>query len=295
MVFWHKNRKFGFNLSRMRKINQDIYYTIESSNRKLFDWKELWQYRELFYFFAWRDLKVKYKQAVLGVVWVILQPLLTVVIFSLFFARMVDTPKFGLPYPVFVFSGLLLWTMFSSSVNSAGNSMLTNASIIKKIYFPRIIIPVSAILGSLVDLMIGFVLFVAVLVYYRVSVNIIELIIAWPLSVMSMLLATLGISCWLAALNVKYRDFRYVVPFVLQIGLFVSPVIYQVSNVDNLWLKYILMLNPMYGAITLFRVPLTDQPLVMHEVIISLLSVFFFLLCGVYYFKRTESYFADIV
>ncbi|WP_236676069.1 ABC transporter permease [Chryseolinea lacunae] len=270
---------------------------ISSDRSVILNLSELWSYRELFYFFTWRDVKVKYKQTTLGVIWVVLQPILTVIIFSFFFGRALNVEKTspGLPYPVFVFSGLLLWNFFSSSVNSAGNSMLTNAPIIKKIYFPRIIIPVTALLVSGVDFIVAFVAYVGVLIYYNVHIDFMALLIFWPISIMFLLLGTLGISCWLAALNVKYRDFRYVIPFGLQIALFVSPVIYPASIISERWVNYVLALNPMYAAINFFRVPLTGANSIdIVLMLISSVSSTLFVLLGIYYFKRTEAFFADI-
>lgn len=269
---------------------------ISSDQSVILNLRELWSYRELFYFFTWREVKVKYKQTALGVIWVVLQPILMVTIFSFFFGRALKNDNFlGLPYPVFVFSGLLLWNFFSSSVNSAGNSMLTNAPIIKKIYFPRIIIPVSALLVSGVDFIIAFVVYGVVLIYYQVHVDPLLIVIFWPVSILFLLLGTLGISCGLAALNVKYRDFRYIIPFGLQIALFVSPVIYPASVVNTWWVNYLLALNPMYAAINFFRVPLTGvNEMDLGLMAISSLSSLLFLLVGVYYFKKTEAFFADI-
>jgi lipopolysaccharide transport system permease protein len=272
---------------------KDIEYLIEPSRKKLYDWNQLWQYRELFYFFTWRDVKVKYKQTALGIIWVVLQPVLSVAIFSLFFGRALNVPSAGLPYPVFVFSGLLFWTLFSTSINSAGNSMITNAPIIKKVYFPRVIIPVSSILVSCIDFLIAFVVFLVMLLYYSLPVNWLHIIFFWPFAIILMLLGTLGISCWLAALNVKYRDFRFVIPFGLQIGLFVTPVIYPISILGHTWINHVLAINPMYGAIMLFREPfgLTVNVL---EITISIVCGLLFLIWGVYYFRKTETYFADI-
>ncbi len=272
---------------------KDFEYIIEPTRKKVFDLKELWQYRELFYFFTWRDVKVKYKETVLGIIWVILQPILSVAIFSIFFGRGLNVPSAGLPYPVFVFSGLLLWTVFSASISNGGNSMVTNAPIIKKIYFPRIIIPISCILVSTIDFVIAFAVFLAMLMYFGVAVDFQGVLYFWPAAFLLMLLGTLGISCWLAALNVKYRDFRFVIPFGLQIALFVTPVIYPISILGDTSLTYVLAINPMYGAIMLFRAPfglVVSKP----ELLISLLSSFILLLWGVYYFKKTEAYFADI-
>ncbi len=271
----------------------DFEYIIEPSRKKVYDWKELWQYRELFYFFTWRDVKVKYKQTALGILWVILQPILSVLIFSLFFGRGLNVPSAGLPYPVFVFSGLLLWSVFSASINSGGNSMVTNAPIIKKIYFPRIIIPISSILVSSFDFLISFTVFLLMLLYYEVQVDLIGILFFWPSAILLMLLGTMGLSCWLAALNVKYRDFRFVIPFGLQIALFVTPVIYPISILGDTWLNYFLAMNPMYGAIMLFRAPL-GLGVNSFEMIICIVSSLIFLFWGVYYFRRTEAYFADI-
>lgn len=272
---------------------KDYEYSIEPPGKNLYDWRELWTYRELFYFFTWRDVKVKYKETILGILWVVIQPLLTVLIFTLFVGHALNVPSEGLPYPVFVFSGLLLWTMFASSVNSAGNSMISNAPIIKKIYFPRIIIPVSSILVCLVDFFISFAVFVLMLIYFEVRVFPSAALWAWPSAFMLMLISTSGISCWLAALNVKYRDFRFVVPFALQVGLFVTPVIYPISIFDNDWMGYLISINPLHGAIMLFRAPLGLE-VKSTELIISMVSGLFFQLWGLYYFKNTEAYFADL-
>lgn len=273
---------------------KDIEYFIEPTRKKLFDWKELWQYRELFYFFTWRDVKVKYKETVLGVIWVILQPVLTVLIFSMFFGYGLKVPSAGLPYPVFVFSGLLLWTVFSSAIANAGSSMLSNAPIIKKIYFPRIIIPVSSILVCSIDFFIAFGVFVVLLFYYHIQVDFRYVLFFWPAAILLMLLGTLGVSCWMAALNVKYRDFRFVIPFGLQMALFLTPVIYPISILGDSWTKHLLAVNPLYGAIMLFRAPF-GLMVNSTDMVISMVSTLLLLLWGIYYFKKTEGYFADIV
>jgi len=273
---------------------QQKEYIISLDRSVSLNFKELWAYRELFYFFTWRDVKVKYKQTALGVIWVVLQPVLTVLIFSFFFGKALNVPSAGLEYPVFVFSGLLLWNFFSAGISTAGNSMITNAPIIKKIYFPRIIIPVSSLLVAGVDFLIAFAVFLATLAYYHVTIDFLQLILLWPLATVLLLCGTLGISCWLAALSVKYRDFRYVIPFGLQIALFMSPVIYPGSIIKYEWMNYILALNPMYAAINFFRAPLVDAPFDATLMIISCLSTVLFMIMGVYYFKKTEAFFADI-
>jgi lipopolysaccharide transport system permease protein len=278
-----------------KKIKPPVEFLIEPPGKLSLDFMEIWNYRELFYFFAWRDIKIKYKQTSLGILWVVLQPLLTVLVFTLFFGRALNVPSAGLPYPVFVFSGLLLWNLFSVSVNNAGNSMLTNAAVIKKIYFPRFIIPCAAVLVSLVDFFIAFLTFVVVLFFYQVNVDYLAILVYWPVAILIMLAGTIGISSGLAALTVKYRDFRYVIPFGLQILLFVSPVIYPDSIVHNQLLSTVLAVNPMYAAINLFRVPLIGsfQGDTLLIAISSTSSIVLFAL-GIYYFKRTESFFADI-
>lgn len=271
---------------------EQVEYSIESSRRKLFDWQELWRYRELFYFFTWRDIKIKYKQTTLGFLWAVLQPLLMMTIFTLFFGRALNVPSQNLPYPVFVFSGLLLWNTFSSGLTNASNSMVTNASIIKKIYFPRLIIPVSSILVALFDFFMAFILFVPILLYYQQPVSF-HLFWCWPVALLVTLVATLGPGSLLAALNVKYRDFRYVIPFLVQVLFFLTPVIYPVSMLKYELLQYALVLSPMYAAVELFRFPLTSEPLNIIFMGMSLGSGLFFLIAGIFYFKRTEDFFAD--
>jgi lipopolysaccharide transport system permease protein len=275
-------------------MSPDTEYVIEPKSRNILNLSELWEYRELFYFFAWRDVKVKYKQTILGLLWVILQPLTSVLIFSIFFGRALNIPSSGLPYPVFVFSGLLLWNLFSNSINTSGNSMISHAAIIKKIYFPRVIIPISTIIVTAVDFVIAFLLFIVLLLFYKVSFSVTDLLIFWPTATVLTFLGTIGIVCWLSALTVKYRDFRYVIPFALQIALFLSPVIYPAGIIKNIWINYILAINPMYAAITLFRFPLVPEPINVPLFVISCVSTCIFFVFGVYYFKKTESYFADL-
>lgn len=272
---------------------KDFEYSIEPSGKNLYNWRELWQYRELFFFFTWRDVKVKYKETFLGILWVVLQPAVTVLIFTLFVGHALKVPSEGLPYPVFAFSGLLFWTMFSASVNSGGNSMISNAPIIKKIYFPRIIIPISSILVSSVDFLVSLLAFLAMLMFYQVPVDFPRIAVCWPAAFLLMFISTMGISCWLAALIVKYRDFRFVIPFALQVGLFVTPIIYPVSILDHEWVSYVMAINPLYGAIMLFRTPL-GLDINLTSLGISAGSAIFFQFWGLYYFKRTEAYFADI-
>jgi len=267
-------------------------YTIRPERSIFLNWKELWKYRELFYFFTWRDIKIKYKQTALGFLWAVLQPLMMMTIFTLFFGRALNIPSLDLPYPVYVFSGLLIWNLFSSGLTSASNSMVNNASIIKKIYFPRLIITVSCILVAFFDFLMAFILFLAILIFYQQPISW-HAIVLWPLSVIIGIVATLGPGLWLAALNVKYRDFRYVIPFLVQVLFFLTPVIYPISLLKSSTLEYVLVCSPMYAAIELFRYPLTG---LIHTsfVWISLGSGVIFLFVGVLYFKWTEDLFADL-
>ncbi len=265
---------------------------IDSADHRFFNWKELWRYRELFYFFAWRDIKIKYKQTILGFLWAILQPLMMMVIFTLFFGRVLNVPSQNLPYPVFVFSGLLLWNMFSTGLTNSANSMVNNSTIIKKIYFPRLIIPASSILVTLFDFLMAFVLFIPLLIFYEQPLSS-SALWCWPVALVISVVATLGPGCWLAALNVKYRDFRYVIPFLIQILFFLTPVIYPVSMLKHPLLQYILVLSPMFAAVELFRLPLTGEEVNLTFLLLSLSSGFLFLLFGILYFKRTEVFFAD--
>ena len=219
------------------ELTEDI---IDSANRKLFNWGELRRYKELFYFFTWRDIKIKYKQTSLGFLWAVLQPLLMMTIFTLFFGNALQIPSHNLPYPVYVFSGLLIWNIFASGLTNAANSMVNNATIIKKIYFPRLIIPVSSILVAIFDFLMAFILFIGILLFYQQPVSWVALV-CWPLAILLSMVATLGPGCWLAALNVKYRDFRYVIPFFIQMLFFLTPVIYPVSLLKYPILQYVLV------------------------------------------------------
>lgn len=255
--------------------------------------KELWQYRELFYFFTWRDIKVKYKQAVLGVLWAILQPLGMMLLLTFIFSRTLKIDSGILPYPVFVLSGLLCWGLFSSSLSHAAESMVQHAGIIKKIYFPRLIIPASAILAALFDFVMALIVFTGICIYYRQPVSAYSFIFI-PAAVILLILAALGAGSLLAALNVKYRDFRYVVPFLLQVLFFATQVVYPFTSVTPAWLKQLLALNPVNGAVELFRAGITGLPPDAATVYISSGSAILLLLTGIFYFRKTESFFADI-
>jgi lipopolysaccharide transport system permease protein len=269
-------------------------YEIKPKEKLTLGLSELWQYKELFYFFTWRDIKVKYKQTFLGFTWAVLQPFLMMVVFSVFFGKALNVPSENIPYPVFVFSGLLVWNVFASGITAAGNSMVSNSNIIKKIYFPRLIIPISSILVSLFDFLMAAVVFIGLILFFHVDIDAVKIISFIPLSIIVTCISTFGLGTLLAALNIKYRDFRYIIPFLVQVLLFVTPVIYPVSILSNQWLKYFLALNPMYAAVTLFRSGFINVPMQFNLIMISLISAAILFIAGLYYFRKTESYFADL-
>lgn len=262
--------------------------------------RELWQYRELFYFFTWRDIKVRYKQAVLGVLWAIMQPLSMMLIFTLIFSRGLDVKSDGLPYPIFAFSGLMIWNIFSNGLQNAASSMVANANIIKKIYFPRLIIPMSSILTALFDFLFAFVVFIGLIFYYQIPFSFIKLIIFLPLSILLTVMTTFGLGTFLAALNVKYRDFQYALPFFIQFLLFVNPILYSSKTFNNPLIQKIMLFNPIAGAIDLVRSIFnvhqaqTGSAINLSNLSIQFLIATLILLFGIYFFRKTESYFADL-
>lgn len=269
-------------------------YEIRPSGKFSLNIKELWSYKELLYFFAWRDLKVKYKQAYLGVMWVVIQPLVMMFVFALFFGKILKVPSDGISYPIFVYSGMMYWTLFSSGLSNSGDSMVSNANIIKKIYFPRLLIPVAAILVSAFDFIITFILFIILLIYQDQTINLVRFFTLIPASFALVLFTTCGLGTFFAALNVKYRDFRYIIPFLIQFTMFVTPVIYPVSIIPYTWAKYVMALNPLAGAITLSRAIFTNNPIEFDLFAISATSAFLMFLIGIATFRKTEAYFADL-
>lgn len=276
----------------MEQLKEEIEYEIKPKGRPGLGLSELWAYRELFYFFTWRDIRVRYKQTVLGVAWVLLQPLLMMVAFTMFFHNSLNVETV-LPYPLFSFLGLMLWTMFSSGLTTASNSMLQNANIIKKIYFPRLIIPVSAVLVAVFDFFMTILPLIGLLIYFA-KPPLLQALWMIPLSLLSGIMATFGPGCLLAALNVKYRDFRYVTPFLIQIMLFASNVIYPLNVMGGMTVQRIVSLNPISGAISLLRSSFSGVQPDWISVCISTCSSLFLFIIGLWYFRRTESQFADI-
>lgn len=255
---------------------------------------ELWEYRELFYFFTLRDIKVKYKQTVLGFLWAVLQPLIMALLFSFFLGKAISSyTQLPLPYEMFALSGLVLWGIFSSGINNAGNSMVSNANIIKKIYFPRLIIPISAVLVGVFDFFMAFAVFIVYCLCKDVPFSWSGLIY-FPLAVILTCIAAFGAGCFLAALNVKYRDVRYIIPFLVQFLLFVTPVIYPTNITQNVYLKGLLALNPMTAPLDIFRAGITNGVINWETDVVSISSSLCIFIIGLVYFKKTEAYFADL-
>ena len=271
-----------------------MYFEIEPRKKFNLGIKELLNFSELLYFFTWRDLKVKYKQTFLGFLWAFIQPLAMTCLFTIFIGPSVSqNTHLAIPYPVFAFSGMLLWGIFSSGMSNAANSMVANANIIKKIYFPRLIIPISAILVALIDFFVSSIVFVAILIYYKTSINFTGVIL-FPLSVIITCLSAIGCGTFLAALNVKYRDIRYVIPFMIQGLLFLTPIMYPTSISNNSFVQLILKLNPLSGALELIRGSFTGYTINYETVAMSAFTSVFIFIAGIIYFRKTENYFADL-
>lgn len=259
-----------------------------------FDFKEFWSYRDLFYFLTWRDIKVKYKQTIVGAAWAIFQPFITMVIFSIFFGKLAQIPSDGIPYPIFVYTGLLFWNLFNSGLGGASNSFLGNERIITKVYFPRIILPISAIITFIVDFAIASLILVGMMFYYQYVPSLIGLLLI-PLLIFMTVLSAVGIGLLFASVNVKYRDVRYVLPFFIQMLMFLTPVIYPVSVAPERF-QWILGLNPMSGVIDTARAGLLGTGVINWELLaISGISLIIYCVVGYFFFKKVERYFADII
>ncbi len=269
-------------------------YEIRPQNRFSIGLGELWQYRELFYFFTWRDVKVKYKHASLGIAWAVLQPFLLMVVFTFVFNRGFNIQSGNLPYPIFAFSGLLVWQVFSGGLTHAANSILGNSKIIQKIYFPRLIIPLSAMLTAVVDFCFALLVFVSLVLYYGVAVQPLEWLFFLTLSLLLTVFAASGLSLFLSAWNVKYRDFQYVIPFFVQVLFFLSPVVYEPKQFEGSFFAALLKANPMSGAIHLARAAFTEQAVDWGLVGISTGVAFVLFVVGLFTFRKMEGYFADL-
>jgi lipopolysaccharide transport system permease protein len=255
--------------------------------------RELWDYRDLLFFLTWRDINVRYKQTVLGAAWAIIQPFLSMIVFSFFFGKLAQIPSEGVPYPIFSFAALLPWQYFSTAMANSANSLVNSSNLLSKVYFPRLLIPLSGVLLPLVDLAIAFIMMIAMMFYFGVipTWNFVWL----PVFVLLAVITSLGIGLWLAALNVHYRDVRYIVPFLVQFGLFISPVVYSSSLLPEKWRMWY-GLNPMAGVIEGFRWSLLGQYTLPRSLVaVSALVAIFLIVSGLAYFGRVEKSFADVV
>ena len=257
------------------------------------DFREIWNYRELLYFLTKRDIKVRYKQTVLGGLWAVIQPAFTMLVFTLFFGRLAKMPSDGLPYPIFVYAGLLPWTYFANAISASGNSLVGSSNLITKVYFPRLVVPASAALAGLLDFFIALFVLAALMIWYQFLPG--PAILLFPFLVALTFLCAVGVGLWLSALNVQYRDIRYAIPFLIQVWMFVSPVIYPVSLVHGNY-QWLLALNPMGGVIHAYRAALLGhQPIDWGLLGLSTLIILALFLGGLYYFRRMEKVFADVV
>ena len=258
-------------------------------------WADLWRYRELFIILAWRDISVRYKQTIIGIAWAVLRPFLTMLVFTVIFGRVAKLPSDGnAPYSLMVFAAMLPWSLFSTSLSEASNSLIANTNLISKVYFPRLIVPTATVVTAFVDFLISFVILLALMVYYQFAPGWHMLLL--PLFILLALFASLGPGLWITALNVKYRDFRYVIPFVVQFGLYISPVGFSSSVIPEKW-RLIYSLNPMVGVIDGFRWCIlgSSSPIYWPGFILSLFIVAFFIWLGVSRFRKMEKTFADLI
>ena len=266
---------------------------IQPSNKwSLLNLKDIWAYRELLFFLTWRDVKVRYKQTALGAAWAILQPLFMMIIFTIFFGRLAGVASSGIPYPLFALAGLVPWTFFANAITASGNSLVGSANLITKVYFPRLIVPAAAMLAGLVDFLLAFMLLVLLMVYYRVTPTI--QILFLPVLILLTALFSLGVGTWMSALNVKYRDVRFALPFLIQLWLFVSSVILPSTSIPQKW-RWLLMLNPMSGIIEGYRAALFGLPFDWTALGIASVLTIVVLFYAIYAFGRVERSFADII
>ncbi len=256
------------------------------------DLRDLWLHRDLFFFLIWRDVKVRYKQTVLGAAWAILQPFLTMVVFTLFFGRLAKVPSDGIPYPIFAYAGLLPWTFFSNAITTSSNSLVGNAALITKVYFPRMVIPGAAVGAGLVDFAIAALILIAMMAYYGFGLGLGALML--PALVLLTALLALGVGMWMSGLNVKYRDIRYALPFCVQLWMYATPIIYPISFIPERW-RWILAFNPLTGIIDGYRSALFSRPFHWWELVVSAIITLLFLVYAAYSFKRMERDFADVI
>jgi len=271
--------------------NEDWDLVLESGRADKHYWKDLWRFRELFYILSWRDIKVRYKQTVLGAAWSIIRPLLTTIIFTVVFSKIakLDNPG-NAPYALMVFAGMLPWQFFSNALSESSNSLIGNANLITKVYFPRLIIPASSVITSLVDFAISFLILIVMMFWYQYIPS--WHIVFLPIFILLAFMCAFGVGLYLTAVNVKYRDFRYIIPFIIQFGLYITPVGFSSAVIGEKW-KLLYALNPMVGVIDGFRWCILGDPMNWRSFVFSLVVVIVFLIIGVTYFRKMEKSFAD--
>jgi lipopolysaccharide transport system permease protein len=267
---------------------------IEAGRTERQYWKDIWRYRELFYFLAWRDILVRYKQTAIGFAWALIRPFLTMVVFTVVFGNLAKLPSGGAPYPILVFAGMLPWQFFANALSECSNSLISNSNLISKVYFPRLIVPASSVIVSFVDFLISGIILLGLMAWYNFVPD--WRILTLPLFIGIAFAAATGAGLWLAALNVEYRDFRYIVPFIVQFGLYISPVGFSSSVVPEQW-RLIYSLNPMVGVIDGFRWAILGRSssIYLPGFTLSVGLVFLVLMSGIWYFRRTERTFADVI
>ena len=274
------------------KENSKDYIVIEAGKSEKNYFRDIWRYRELFYFLSWKDILVRYKQTVIGIAWSVIRPVLTMIVFTIIFGKIAKLPSADAPYPILVFTALLPWQFFSNALQESSNSLISNASMISKIYFPRIIMPISSMIVALVDFAISFILLAIIMVFYRFVPS--WKIVFMPLFLLLAIIVSTGAGLLISALNVKYRDFRYIVPFIIQFGLYISPVGFSSDTIPDKW-RMIYSLNPMVGVIDGFRWSIIGKGVqfYMPGFIISIILTIILFLVALIYFRKTEKTFAD--
>ena len=267
---------------------------IEAGRTEKQYWKDLWRYRELFYFLAWRDILVRYKQTAIGITWALIRPFLTMIVFTVVFGQLAKLPDQGVPYPILVFAGMLPWQFFSNALGECSNSLVGNANLISKVYFPRLIVPTSAVIVSFVDFLISGMILLGLMAYYNFVPD--WRILTLPVFILISFAASMGVGLWLAALTVQYRDFRFVVPFIIQFGLYISPVGFSSSIVPDQW-RLLYSINPIVGVIDGFRWAILggESKLYLPGFILSVVLVLLSLWSGIWYFRKMERTFADVI
>ncbi|PLZ91734.1 phosphate ABC transporter permease [Fischerella muscicola CCMEE 5323] len=267
---------------------------IEAGRTERQYWKDIWRYRELMYFLAWRDILVRYKQTAIGIAWALIRPFLTMVVFTVVFGGLAKLPSGGVPYPILVFAAMLPWQFFANALSESSNSLISNANLVSKVYFPRLIVPISAVVVSFVDFMVSGMILLGLMAWYNYVPD--WRILTLPIFILIAFAAAVGAGLWLAALNVEYRDFRYIVPFIVQFGLYISPVGFTSSVVPPQW-RLLYSLNPMVGVIDGFRWAILggDSQIYLPGFTLSVGLVALLLLTGIWYFRKMERTFADVI